>query len=77
MVDAAAFFMMLFGYWRGRKRGLGFQLYKFLMMLIPLALGCGLFRLAGKVLSLLPVFDAENAGFTGFLGVTVLSFLLM
>ena len=68
---------MVFGYWQGRKRGLGFQVYKFLMMLIPLALGCGLFRLAGRVLSLVPAFDPENAGFSGFLAVTSVSFLLL
>ncbi len=77
MVDFFAIALMFFGYWRGRKRGLGFQVYKFVMMLIPLALGCGLFKLAGKVIELLPFFDAENAGFTGFLGITGLSFILM
>jgi hypothetical protein len=76
-IDIAALAYMVFGFFRGRKRGLGFEIYRLLRMAIPVVAGCGMYGLVRKGLTAVPALQGEGAGFLGFIGVTGGAFFLM
>ena len=65
------------GFVRGRKRGLGLELYKLVNIGIPILAGCGLYTLAGGVVSLIPGLGGEGSGLLGFLSVFAGTLFLM
>ena len=69
IVDLLAAAGLGLGFFKGRKRGLGLELYKLINIGIPILMGCGLYTLAGRVIGLIPGLDTEQSGFVGFLGV--------
>jgi hypothetical protein len=65
------------GFFRGRKRGLGLELYKLVNIGIPVLAGCGLYTLAGSVVRLIPGLGGEGSGLLGFVGVFAGTFFVL
>jgi len=76
-IDLLGAGVMGLGFWRGRKRGAGLELYRLINLGIPLIAGCGLFKLVSKVLTFIPGLNPDNAGLPGFLLVIGGAFFLM
>ncbi|MDA0323499.1 MAG: hypothetical protein O2923_12410 [Verrucomicrobia bacterium] len=76
-IDMAALAYMVVGFFRGRKRGLGVEVYRLIRMAVPVVAGCGMYGVIRKGLAAVPALQGESAGLVGFIGVTGGAFLLM
>ncbi|MDA0991207.1 MAG: hypothetical protein O3A51_10710, partial [Verrucomicrobia bacterium] len=77
LVDIGFLMVVGGGFLRARRRGLGFEVYKLLLMGIAAATGCGLYGLLRSVVSHLPFLNSASAGFGGFIGGISIATLLV
>lgn len=76
-IDIVVLALGAFGFWRGQKRGLGHESYRFIRALLPIAVGCGLYGLLRGGLAIFPALDPEQSGLTGLLAGAGGAFLIL